>query len=210
MVGLAPGVDLHNLKVLSDSGRADVSSAMAAMEYVIEQKEANMSRPAVVNMSLGEHIGTTDYTALDQAIVEAVQAGITVVVAAGNQGFLADEVTPAHTNEAITVGAFGIDAVFSSYSNYGQKVDLLAPGDDVISLTPTEDGVGITTKMSGTSMATAHVAGAAALYLAQNPDATPIAVKDAILASAKADIVGVPQGTGSRRLWVGLEGETVP
>ncbi|NNE70029.1 MAG: S8 family serine peptidase, partial [Rhodothermales bacterium] len=122
LVGIAPGARVHNLKVLGDDGTTDVSVVIAAVEYIIQARQANPTTPMVVNMSLGEDIGTASYTALDEALLALSNLGVTVVVAAGNQGSNADYVTPAHVDELITVGAHDADGYFTAYSNWGPKV----------------------------------------------------------------------------------------
>ncbi len=204
LVGVAPGARIHNLKVLGDNGRSDVSIVIAAVEHITAQKQANPSVPIVVNMSLGEDIGTPDYSALDEAIQASAAAGVVYVVAAGNAGKDAATVTPAKVTEAITVGSYDLTNRFSSFSNWGPKVDILAPGEDIVSLSPS--GAGAPVEMSGTSMAAAHVSGAAALYLAQHPSATPAQVRQALLDAAKANVTDVPSGTTNKSVWVGEAG----
>ncbi|MEO1632423.1 MAG: S8 family serine peptidase, partial [Bacteroidota bacterium] len=124
---------------------------------------------------------------------------------AGNDGADASTYSPAHVAEAITVGAYDQENRFASFSNYGPSVDLLAPGDLVVSLThlPAEASAGESILMSGTSMATPHAVGAAALYLHQHPNATPLAVKAALLGYSREGVHGVPANTTTRTLHVG-------
>lgn len=199
IVGVAPGVRIHNYKVLNDDGKTDVSVVIAAVEHLLAQKLANPSKPMVVNMSLGENIGSGSYTALDEAIRTATQAGVIFVAAAGNHGIEVEKVTPAHCLEVITVGSYDINGMFSSFSNYGPKIDILAPGEGVLSMAP--DGTLV--EMSGTSMATAHVTGAIALYLAYFPNATQTQVKAALMQYAKSFVRNQPKGTTKKSLWVG-------
>ncbi len=200
LVGIAPGARIHNLKVLNDNGTTDVSVVVAAMEKIIAWKQAHPAKPAVVNLSIGENIGSPDYTALDEAVEAAINAGITVVAAAGNQGIDAVNVTPAHVEGAITVGSYDVNGVFSSFSNHGSMVDLLAPGEAVISLGINGEGP---QSMSGTSMAAAHVSGAAALYVARHPQASPLEVRTALLDDARNFVIGLPTGTTDASVWVG-------
>ena len=144
-------------------------------------------------------MGTAQYTALDEAVEASSDAGVVYVVAAGNTGKDASNVTPAHAASAITVGAFDTRGRFPSFSNYGPLVDILAPGVDVVSLSRLSGPV----KMSGTSMAAAHVSGAAALYLAQNPTATPAQVRDALVANALPFAIETPPNTTDLSVWVG-------
>ncbi len=199
LVGIAPGARIHNLKVLGDDGRGDVSQTIAAVEYITNEKLASPGTPMVVNLSLGDDVFTTSYTALDEAIKASIATGVVYVIAAGNQGMQVSSITPAHVTEAITVGAYGAAGGFASFSNFGSVVDLLAPGVSVVSLSPTGSPV----QMTGTSMAAAHVTGAAALYLAQHPSASPAQVEQALKAKAGSFVTGSPAGTTNKTVWVG-------
>lgn len=205
LVGIAPGARIHNLKVFNDDGQTDVSVVIAAVEHILHEKLQNPAKPVVVNMSLGENIGSENYTALDEAIKTASNAGVVFVVASGNQGINARLVTPAHAQEAITVGSFDVNGVFSEFSNFGPHIDLLAPGEGIISLAPSS-GTGTPRAMSGTSMATAHVTGAAALYLAKNPSATTTEVANALKQQGKNFVVSNPASTTRTSVWVGETG----
>ena len=211
VVGVAPGVPLHSLRVLTgdevqDDGALDLSTAIAAVERVTAYKLENPNTPVVVNLSLGSDIGTTEYNALDDAIVASTSTGVTYVIAAGNQGIDAATVSPAHVSEAITVGAYDAFDQFASFSNHGPVVDILAPGTDIPSLNALGPGTGL---MSGTSQATAFVSGAVALYLAQFPSATPAQVSEAIEKSGRDEITGAPSGTTSRTVYAGPDGGLV-
>lgn len=195
VVGAAPGARIHNLKVLSADGSGQFSDVLAALDYVIEQKIEHPTTPMVVNLSLGADVGTTESSVIDEGVQRAIEQGITVVVAAGNDGIDIATVTPARVAGAITVGAYDQAAQFASFSNYGSGVDILAPGVAILSLS----NLGTTTVMDGTSMAAAHVSGAAALYLSQHPDASPAAVQQALLEAA-VPAQGAPAGTTTLRL----------
>src|SRR5690606_5990270 len=157
-VGVAPGARVHAIKVLDNGGKTELSTVIAAVEYLTERKLADPSRPMLVNLSLGADVGSTDYTGLDLAIQASIRAGVVYVLAAGNEGIDASTVTPAHVAEAITVGSYSATGKLSWFSNYGAVVDLLAPGEDVETLTA-GNAVVFT---SGTSIAAPHVTGAAA------------------------------------------------
>ena len=214
LVGVAPGARVHNLKVLDDDGTGDVSMVIAAVEYLTAQKVANPSTPMVVNLSLGEDVGTTAYTAMDEAIQASVAAGVVYVVAAGNHAKDASQITPAHVDEVITVGSYGVAGGFSWFSNYGPQVDILAPGEDIVSLGGANGGGASLLSgtqgsdimlMSGTSMSTAHVSGAAALYLGLNPSATPAQVEQALVNAGESFVFGAPAQTTTKSVWVGQQ-----
>lgn len=203
LVGIAPGVWVHNLKVLGDDGTADVSLVIAAIEHVTAAKLAAPAKHMVVNLSLGEDINTPEYSALDEAVEASIQAGVVYVIAAGNESRNVSNVTPAKVDGAITVGSYATDGSFSAFSNWGPKVDLLAPGEGVISLGSAASGATGPVAMSGTSMSAAHVTGAAALYMAQNPSATPAQVQQALIDSAWDMVTGTTGSTTSKSVWVG-------
>ncbi|MEM1041431.1 MAG: S8 family serine peptidase [Bacteroidota bacterium] len=213
--GVAPGANVHPLRVLSgyedddDYGPVELSRAIAAVEYVTGEKLRRPNTPMVVNFSLGADVGTARYNALDEAIVASIETGVTYIISAGNDRIDAAMVTPAHVREAITVGAYDQHNRFASFSNYGAVVDLHAPGVNVLSLASSRAGDGSdgqTAVMSGTSMAAAHVSGAAALVLQAHPHASPRQVARALLATAQATVTGTPRQTTDRSVWVGEGG----
>jgi aqualysin 1 len=161
--GVAKGVSITPVRVLDCAGSGAWSGVIAGIDYV-----ANSTlRPAVANMSLGGGISST----VDAAVAGAVAKGVVLVVAAGNNGADACNYSPARTPSAITVGATtGID-YRASYSNFGRCVDIFAPGHSITSAWNTSATASNT--IGGTSMASPHVAGVAALALAANPTATP-------------------------------------
>ncbi|UMP06178.1 S8 family peptidase [Amycolatopsis sp. EV170708-02-1] len=183
--GLAKGVKLVAVRVLNCSGSGTTAGVIAGVDWVT----ANAVKPAVANMSLGGGASTT----LDQAVQRSIAAGITYGVAAGNDtGANACNTSPARTPEAITVGSTTNTDARSSFSNIGTCLDIFAPGSGITS-TWLNNG---TNTISGTSMATPHVVGAAALYASANPSATPKQVRDALVANGTKDKVTNP-GTGS-------------
>ncbi len=200
LVGLAPGARLHNYKVLGDNGTSDVSVVIAAIEHITAEKLANPSQPMIVNLSLGEDIDTPEYSALDEAVDASVTAGVVYIIAAGNQDRAVANVTPAKVEGAITVGSFDTTGTFSWFSNWGPGVDILAPGEGIVSLSPSSGPV----EMTGTSMSTPHVTGAAALYLSQNPTASPSQVEAALVALAQSFVTGASaSSTTNKSVWVG-------
>jgi len=198
--GLAKKVNLIGVRVLDCQGNGPYSQIIAGVDWVAR----NAVKPAVANMSLGGGADTT----VDNAVKGAIASGVTFAVASGNANTNACSTSPARVPEAITVNATDNADNRSSFSNYGSCTDIFAPGTNI---TSTRNGGG-TTQMSGTSMATPHVAGAAALYLSANPSATPAQVRTALVDNATANAVKSP-GTGSpnKLLYTGfIGGGTTP
>jgi subtilisin family serine protease len=168
--GVAPGVRIRSYKALNRNGSGTSTRIIRAINAVIRWKRLNPSKPAVLNLSLGANTNTTNYNSLDRAVLSAVNNGIVVCIAAGNSGINAAFATPAHVEEAITVGAYDVNNVMPVWSNYGSIIDILAPGVGVIMLSPNRSTL---VSASGTSFSCPHVAGCCALYLANNPFTTP-------------------------------------
>ncbi|WP_236788941.1 S8 family peptidase [Amycolatopsis sp. GM8] len=192
--GVAKGVKIVPVRVLDADGSGTTEQVVAGINWVAQ----NASGPSVANMSLG---GTAD-DALDQAVAGAIAKGVTFAVAAGNSSADASGYSPARVPTAITVAASDRTDRQASFSNYGSDVDLYAPGVNITSSWGTGDTA--TNTISGTSMATPHVTGAAALYLADHPDATPAEVSDALTAAATTDkISNATAGTPNKLLYTG-------
>lgn len=201
--GVAKGVHLVGVRVLDCDGSGSTAGVVAGIDWVTGNHQAG--QPAVANMSLG---GSTDAT-LDAAVNRAIADGITFGIAAGNDGGFVGDLTgasnacnhsPARVPAAITVAATDSTDTKASYSNKGSCVDLYAPGTNIVSdwyTSPTA-----TNTISGTSMATPHVVGVAALYLQGNPTAAPSAVAAALVSGATAGVVkSNPSGTANRLLF---------
>jgi subtilisin family serine protease len=188
--GVAKGVSLHAIRVLNCSGSGTTSGVISGVDWVT----ANHIKPAVANMSLGGGANS----ALDAAVEASIAAGVVYVVAAGNNNADACSYSPARTPNALTVGASTSSDARASYSNYGSCLDLFAPGSDITSAYKDSDTS--TASMSGTSMASPHVAGAVALHLQLNPSAQPSAVMSSLksFASSGGEVTGV--GTNSPAL----------
>ncbi|MGB2336162.1 MAG: S8 family serine peptidase [Alcanivorax sp.] len=169
--GVAKQANVVPVRVLNCYGSGSTSAVIAGIDWVA----GNHQKPAVANLSLG---GFTS-TALDTAVANAVDAGVTMVVAAGNDNANACNGSPNRVPEALTVGATTRQDQRSSFSNFGACVDLFAPGSDITSAWYQSDTQ--TASLNGTSMAAPHAAGAAALYLGANPSATPGAVNVALV-----------------------------
>lgn len=202
VVGVCPDVMVYPVKVLDRQGSGFLSWITGGLSYVLRQKQANPNVPMVINMSLGGNAGTTAYNVMDLAVRNLVQHGVTCCVAAGNESTSASITTPAHTTEAITVGAYDINNVFANFSNYGSMVDVLAPGVNILSTYPNNRYA----ILSGTSMATPFVTGGVALYLVQHPTATPSQVQTALNSSATSSgnalISQIPAHTTNMSLYV--------
>ena len=187
--GVAKNVTIHAVRVLDCAGSGTTSGVVAGINWVT----SNHVKPAVANMSLGGGASSS----LDTAVANSVAAGVTYAVSAGNSSTDACTQSPARTPSALTVGATTSADAKASYSNFGTCLDLFAPGSSVTSAYYTSDTA--TATMSGTSMASPHVAGAAALYLETNPTASPAMVAQAILVLATPNHVS-GAGTGSPNL----------
>jgi subtilisin family serine protease len=214
-VGVAPGVQIIPVRVLDCLGGGDTASVISGIEYVINNAKSK-GLPAVANLSLG---GPTD-SALDFALERLIDSGVTTIVSAGNESSNACFVSPARVSKAITVGATTSNDNQSSYSNYGSCVDIYAPGSSIFSSFPIGDftiarqspsvikrsGYGT---ISGTSMASPHVAGAAAQLLSASKSATPATITNTLVSGATSGVItGVTSGSPNRLLFV--EPNSVP
>ena len=209
VVGVAPEAKLWAVRVLGKNGSGTWSSVICGLDFVTSRAPQNGGPITVANMSLGggglsdNNCGLSNNDALHRAICRARDAGVTIVVAAGNSGASASAFVPAAYNDAvITVSAladsdglsggfgnttsYGADDTFASFSNFGSPVDIGAPGVNIYS---TWLGGGYK-YLSGTSMATPHVGGAVALFLASHPGAAWTQVKDALAAQGEQNNVG--------------------
>jgi subtilisin family serine protease len=182
--GIAKSVNLVAVRVLDCGGSGSWSGVIAGMDWVAN----NHVKPAVANMSLGGGAST----AVDDALRNLISKGVTVGVAAGNgnRGGRQQDAcnySPARVSEAITVGATDKTDTKTSWSNYGPCVDIFAAGSGITSAWYTSNTA--TSTISGTSMATPHVVGVAALYLQSNTGASPAAVVSALRGNATSGVV---------------------
>ncbi|MDX8036999.1 S8 family serine peptidase [Lentzea sp. BCCO 10_0856] len=215
VVGVAPGARIWPVRVLNNQGSGSFSAIICGIDYVT----AHANEIEVANMSLGgsgsDSACGSNKDAMHEAICRSVSAGVTYVVAAGNSAANSSTFVPATYEEVITVSALAdfngrpgggaastcradVDDTFADFSNYGADVDVIAPGVCILS---TWKGGGYNT-ISGTSMASPHVAGAAALYKSTHPSASPSAVKSALQSAGTTDWTSStdPDGTHERLL----------
>jgi len=177
--GVAKGATLHSVRVFDCAASAPVSAVIAGVDWVT----ANRVRPAVASMSLVSVLST----ALNTAVQNSIDAGVTYAVAAGNLAYDACNYSPSSVSAALTVGASnGLDQE-APFSGFGSCVDLFAPGENIYSAMSSSDVA--MDYQSGTSYATGHVAGAAAIYLASNPTASPAQVAQAIISAATPNVL---------------------
>jgi subtilisin family serine protease len=215
VVGVAPGAKIASIRVLDKNGSGSWSSVICGLDAVAANGPTHGGAITVANMSLGgsgvsdNNCGLTNNDALHAAICRVRDAGVTIIVAAGNSGVNSANFIPAAYDDAvITVSAltdtdgkggalglptnYGGDDTFASFSNFGSPVDIAAPGVNIYS---TKLGGGYTT-MSGTSMASPHAAGAAALYLATHPGAAWTAVRSALISVGELNGAGHTDPSG--------------
>ncbi|TCR18247.1 S8 family peptidase [Streptomyces sp. BK205] len=184
--GVAKKAKIVAVRVLDNAGSGTTAGVIAGIDWVT----SNHSGPSVANLSLGGGASST----LDTAVRNSIASGVTYAVAAGNSSANASSYSPARVTEAITVGATTSTDARASYSNYGSVLDIFAPGSSITAGWYTSDTA--TNTISGTSMATPHVAGAAAVYLAGHTSATPAQVATALVNGATSNAVTSP-GSGS-------------
>ncbi|MFG2135114.1 S8 family peptidase [Streptomyces sp. NPDC048751] len=191
--GVAKKARVVAVRVLADDGSGTTAQVIAGIDWVTR----NARKPAVANLSLGGHRNAQ----LDAAVRNSIRSGVTYTVAAGNDGLRADTYSPARVREAITVGATDREDAKPAFSNYGPALDLFAPGVSITSDSRTSDSA--TANFSGTSMASPHAAGAAALYLADHPKAKPSEVAGALIDEAsKGKVSGRGPGSPNKLLRV--------
>lgn len=201
--GIAKQASLVPVRVLDCSGSGSTSGVVAGIDWVVRQHQAGV--PAVANMSLGGSASST----LDAAVQSMINDGVTTAVAAGNSNVDACTSSPARVGAALTVGATGSDDSRASYSNYGSCVDLFAPGTYIRSdwiTSPTA-----TNTISGTSMASPHVAGVAAVMLAANPGLSASNLSSLVTSNATTGVLAnIGAGSPNRLLYSPPAGVVLP
>jgi subtilisin family serine protease len=189
--GVAKLTNIVAVRVLNNSGSGTASGVIAGVDWVTARRVG----PSVANMSLGAGAST----ALDTAVRNSISSGITYAVAAGNSNRNAAYFSPARVGAALTVGASTISDSRASFSNYGSVLDMFAPGSLITAGWHTSDTA--TRTLSGTSMATPHVAGAAAVYLTSHPTARPATVHSALVNGATTGVLSnIGPGSPNRLL----------
>lgn len=190
--GVAKSVQLRGVRVLNCSGSGSTSGVIAGVDFV----RSNHAAQAVANMSLGGGAST----ALDNAVNNLSNSGVSIAVAAGNSNANACNSSPARAANAITTGSTTSTDARSSFSNFGTCLDIFAPGSGITSAWSTSNTA--TRTISGTSMASPHVAGVAALYKQANPSASPTTVRNAIVNNATTNrLTGIGTGSPNRLLY---------
>ena len=190
--GVAKGINLIAVRVLDDNGSGYYSDIIAGLDWATQH---HTTKPAVGNLSLG---GGASFS-LDEAVRRAIADGIVICVAAGNSNADAGFNSPARVADAITVGATTSSDAKAPYSNYGSVLDVFAPGTSVVSAGRASSSAYVT--MSGTSMASPHVAGVAALYMEKSKLYRPIDVQAGIKINANINLISaIPEGTSNALL----------
>jgi subtilisin family serine protease len=190
--GIAKSVTLHAVRVLKDGEGAD-SDVIRGLDWMTEHVQQN-ARPAVANMSLGGSASP----ALDLAVCRAIEVGVTIAVAAGNESTNACGTSPARVLQATGTGATDDQDRGAYFTNTGQCVDVFGPGVNIRSAR--RHGGSVT--MQGTSMASPQAAGTAALCVQRNPGAGPAAVKECVLSNASVDkLINIGEGSPNRLMY---------
>lgn len=200
--GVAQGADIVAVRVLACDGLGEPSDIVDGVQWVMNN---HSSGPAVINMSIES--GRV-FSSVNNAVQNAIDAGFPVVTIAGNHDQDASTSSPGSVEDAITVASTDVNDTRANSSNHGSLVDLFAPGEEILSAWNGSDSD--TEVISGTSMAAPHVAGTAAMYLEDNPSATPQQIRDFILQYATKNVVSDAQSANDHLLYSLLNHPKVP
>lgn len=196
--GVAKGASIVPMRVLGCDGRGSGQAFLDAAEWIAVNNPEGTPAVANASLSFGQY-----FLAVERAVERSISSGVTWVVAAGNEDVDACDVSAgSRVDRAIVVGATDNTDTRAEFSNHGPCVDVYAPGVDIESAWYT--GNNDVNTISGTSMAAPHVAGVAALYLEQNPSATPTRAKGVIVNNSTKDVVKDPKGAPNRLLYMGF------
>ncbi|KDR82019.1 hypothetical protein GALMADRAFT_221908 [Galerina marginata CBS 339.88] len=191
-VGVAKLASLIAVKVFDDDGRGLASDTISGLNYVVEAARTS-GRPSVASMSFG----FPGMTSIDTAVAALVSSGVHAAVAAGNENIDAGGLSPARLPSANTVGASTIADVRADFSNYGAVVDIFAPGEDIISAWIGSNNAAA--RLSGTSMATPHVAGIIAYLIAYQGNISPAAMSSKLNTLSQKNVLSdIPAGTANK------------
>lgn len=195
--GVAKSAKVVPVRILDCSGRGSYATVIAGLDWIMSPLNTNPKTQSVLNLSIGGGFSS----AINDAILRLTNAGVTVVAAAGNDNLDACTKSPASAPSAITVGATGSNDSKAYFSNWGRCVDIHAPGYSITG--GWKDAPSAVNTISGTSMASPHVAGAAAVYLGLNPAASVAQVASALAAdSTKNAVTGLPADTINNLVYV--------
>jgi len=200
--GVSKKASIFAVKVMADNGRGSSSDIVAGVNFAVRHARQTRQRAAVINISIITNVSR----ALDEAVENAVSAGINVVCGAGNDNLDAGDFSPARSPGAITVGAIDIRDQRAPFSNFGDVVDVFAPGVNILS---TYIGAGDqnTRVQNGTSMATPFVTGVVAYMLGLDDSLTPSTIRRSVQALAGKDVLSlIPSGTLNEVLYNGAQG----
>lgn len=193
IAAIAPKATLYSVKVLDAQANGSIEGILGAVKWITE----NARKPAVVNVA----IGIPPNEELDNAIRSSIASGITYVIEGGGAGEDVKNSSPSRVREGIVVGASDSSDCMANFSNFGNGIDIFAPGVEITSIALR----GGMTTMSGVQIAAAHVTGVVALHIGQRPDMLPAQVKKRIIHEAlKGVLKNVPEGTPNRLLQMGI------
>lgn len=194
IAAIAPNANLYSVKVIDGHGNGSINGILSAIEWITK----NSRKPAAVNIA----IGIPPNKELDNAIRTSIASGISYVIEGGGDSKDVKDSSPSRVREGIIVGASNCFDYMADFSNFGEGLDIFAPG---VEITSAALGNGVT-NMSGVQVAAAHVTGVVALHLGQHPNMSPAQVKQIIVKDAVEGVLkNVPEGTPNRLLQISID-----